>query len=159
MECSRIRRRLSAFLDGEVSETERDSISDHLKLCEGCQRELLGLSQVWDFLDLMEETQASPYFMVHLKQKIAEQESRRGIRLPFVEWIGRVAAPAAATAVVLLSILFGSHLGRGIYQLKAENISTLDSELADLFGAASLADFSEGSLGSAYEDLLSGGGE
>lgn len=159
MECSQVKRRLSTFLDGEVSEKERNTISDHLKQCEGCQRELEGLSYVWGSLDLMEEMQASPYFMVRLKQKIAEQESRRVIRLPFVEWVGRAAVPAAATAVVLLSILFGSHLGRGIYQLRVENVSMLDSELAGLFGAASLADLSDGSLGSAYDDLLSGGGE
>jgi len=120
---------------------------------------LEGLSQAWSSLDLLEETQASPYFMVRLKQKIAEQESKRAFRFPFVERIGRVAVPAAATAVVLLSVLFGSHLGRGIYQMRVENVSTLNSELADLFGATSPADFSDGSLSSAYDDLLSGGGE
>ena len=159
MECSQIKRKLSAFSDGEGFDEERNCILDHLRLCGSCQRELEGQSQVWGSLDLLRETQASPYFMVRLKQKIVEQELNRAFRFPFLERIGRVAVPAAATAVVFLSILFGSHLGRGIYQLQAENTSTLDSELANLFGATSPADFSDGSLSSAYDDLLSGGGE
>lgn len=159
MECSQIRRRLSAFLDGEVSEGERNCVLDHLRLCGSCQRELEELSQVLVSLDLMEETQASPHCMVRLRQKIAEQESKPAFRFSFMERIGRVAVPAAATAVIIVSILFGNHLGRQIYQLRVENVSRLDSELADLFEVSSLADVSSGSLGSAYEDLMSGGGE
>ncbi|MDO9575597.1 MAG: anti-sigma factor [bacterium] len=159
MKCSRIRRRLSAFLDGEVTEEEKQYILEHLKSCPDCQRELEALHQVSDSLDYFEEIEPSPYFMIHLKQRIAEREARSLIRLPFVEWTRRVAVPVGAMALVIFFLLLGGHLGKAIYQTRAESESRLDKEFADLLCVNSLDDFSSGSLNDVYNDLLTGEGK
>jgi len=158
MKCSRIRR-LSAFLDGEVTEEEKQHILEHLKTCPDCQKELEALHQVSDSLDSFEEIEPSPYFMIHLKQRIAEREARSFIRFPFVEWTRRVAVPVGTTALVIFSLFLGSYLGKAIYQVRAESESRLNMEFADLLCINSLDDFSEGSLSNVYNDLLTGEGE
>ncbi|OYD14413.1 hypothetical protein CH333_08015 [candidate division WOR-3 bacterium JGI_Cruoil_03_44_89] len=159
MKCSRIRRRLSAFLDGEVSEEEKRQILEHLKSCPDCQGELETLHQLSDSLDYFEEIEPSPYFMIRLKQRIAEREARSPIRFPFLQWTRRVAVPVGATALVIFSIFLGGRLGNAIYQAKAESESRLDTEFAELLCVNSLNDFSSGSLSDVYNDLLTGEGE
>ncbi|PIP12389.1 MAG: hypothetical protein COT45_02860 [bacterium (Candidatus Stahlbacteria) CG08_land_8_20_14_0_20_40_26] len=159
MKCSRIRRRLSAFLDGEVSEEEKQHILEHLKTCPDCQRELEALHQLSDSFDSFEEIEPSPYFMIHLKQRIAKREARSLIRLPFMGWTRRVAVPVGATALVIFSLFLGGRLGNAIYQAKAESESRLNTEFTELLCVNSSNDFSSGSLSNVYDDLLTGEGE
>jgi predicted anti-sigma-YlaC factor YlaD len=161
MKCSQVKRRLSAFLDGEVSEKEKLKISEHLKSCIDCQKELESLSYVSNFLDSLEEIEPSPYFIVRLKQRIAEQESKRLIRLPFMEWarryhLERIAIPVGVAASLFLAVLGGSNLGRAIYKARMEMTSKVTEEFADVFSVTFFNDYTEGSLGSAYNDLLIG---
>ncbi len=157
MKCSWIRRKLSAFLDGEISEEENQLISEHLKSCERCKKELEELSQVSDVLEVMDEVKVSPFFITRLKQRIADQKSKSVVRLPFVEWIRRATVPVFATALVLLSFLVGNNLGKSIYQEQAEIITKSDTEIVDVLGFNSLNEFPENSLGWAYNNLLTGG--
>lgn len=157
MKCSQIKRKLSAFLDGETSETENQLISEHLKSCERCQKELEELSHVSDVLAVMDEVRVSPFFITRLKQRIADQKSKSLVRIPFMEWIRRAALPAFATALVFLSFFVGSNLGKAIYQEQAESITKSDTEIVEVLNFATLDEFPEGSLGWAYSSLLVGG--
>lgn len=159
IECSQVKKKISAFLDREVSEAERFNISEHLKTCLHCRNELARLSQVSDFLDLMEGVAVSPYFMTRLKQRIADAEAKQVLRLPFYEWLKRIAVPVGIAALFVISILGGNYLGQVLYQRELDRVTALDEEVADLTGTASFDDFSEGSLGEVFAGLLTEGGE
>ena len=158
MNCSQIKRKLSAFLDGEVSEEQKSLISEHLKSCAYCLKDLEELSRVSDFLDVMEEVGVSPYFMVHLKRRIAEEKSKRFVRLPFLEWVKRVAVPVGVAALFVIAILGGNYLGRVLNQ-RIDKVTELNEEIANVAGVNSFDDFSEGSLVDAYNGLLTEGGK
>lgn len=157
MKCSRIKRRLSAFLDGEVSEQERQFIKEHLKSCEHCQIELKNLSQVSDILDIIQEVEVSPYFITRLKQRIADQKQKSLIRLPLTEWIKRALVPAVTTALVAFSLFIGGQLGKAIYQAGSEDVVGTEIEVANFLGTTSFSGFPEGSLGKTYSSVLTGG--
>ncbi len=159
MDCSKVKKRLSAFLDNEVTTEEKSQISEHLKSCIHCTKELEALSQVSDFLDVMDKVEVSPYFMVRLKQRIRNENSKRIIRLPFFESIKRVMIPVGIAALFIISILGGNHLGRLFYQREIDNLTELNEELADFSGSTTFDDFSEGSLGETLIDLVTEGGE
>ncbi|MFB0509408.1 MAG: zf-HC2 domain-containing protein [bacterium] len=159
IKCSQVKKKISAFLDREVSEEERFNISEHLKTCLHCQNDLAKLSQVSDFLNLMEAAAVSPYFMTRLKQRIAEAESKQVLRLPFYEWVKRIAVPVGVAALFVISILGGNYLGQVLYQRELERVTALDEEVANLTGTTSFDDFSEGSLGEIFAGLLTEGGE
>lgn len=157
MKCSRIKRRLSAFLDGEVSEQERQFIKEHLKSCEHCQIELEKLSQVSDILDIIQEIEVSPYFITRLKQRIADQKQKSLIRLPLTEWIKRALVPAVTTLLVACSLFIGGQLGKAIYQAGNEDVVGTEIEVANFLGTTSFGGFPEGSLGKTYSNVLTGG--
>ena len=157
MKCSEVRRKLSAFLDGEVSEEEKQLILEHVKSCDLCRKELEALSQVSEVLEVMDEIQVSPFFITRLKQRIADQESKSLVRLPFMEWIRHSTVPAFTTVLVCLSLLLGYYLGKTIHQERVESVLIADAEVTDALGVAVLDEFPEGSLGDAYSNLLTGG--
>lgn len=157
MRCSEIRRKLSAFSDGELSETVETLISEHLKSCDSCQKELEGLAQVYDILSVMDEVEVSPFFMTRLKQRIADQEAIRRVHFPSIEWIRRAVVPVGATALILISFLIGNGLGKAMYKEQVVRMGETDTKTIDALGFASLDEFPEGSLGWAYSNLLAGG--
>ena len=157
MKCSRIKRKLSAFLDNEVSEEERQFITEHLKSCEHCCKEMEKLSQVSDFLNLIEDVEVSPYFITRLKQRIVDQEQKSLIRLPLTEWIKRAFVPAVTTVLVAFSLFIGGQLGKAIYQAGDEDVMGAEIEVADFLGTSTFSGFTEGSLGKTYSSVLTGG--
>jgi len=156
MKCSQIRKKLSAFSDGEVSEEEKQLISEHLESCDLCRKESEALSQVSDVLGIMDEVQVSPFFIAHLKQKIAEQKAKGRVHLPFMAWIRRALIPIAATAFIFLSFLAGSNLGKTIYREHTKIMAKSDTKAVDALGVTALDEFPEGSLGWVYNNVLIG---
>ena len=159
MECSQVKGRLSAFLDNEVTTEENLQISEHLKSCINCNKEFEALSQVSDFLNVMEDVEVSPYFIVHLKQRIRGESSKGFSRLPFFESIKRIAVPIGIAALFIISILGGNRLGSLFHQREIDNLTELNEELADFSGTTTFDDFSEGSLGEVLAGLVTEGGE
>ncbi|MFX0077039.1 MAG: anti-sigma factor family protein [Candidatus Hermodarchaeota archaeon] len=159
MECSQVKKRLSAFLDNELTAEESSQISEHLKSCIHCAKEFETLSQVSDFLNVMGEIEVSPYFNVRLKQRIRDESLKGFIRLPLFESIKRIAVPVGIAALFIISILGGNRLGSLFYQREIDNLTELNEELADLSGTTTFDDFSEGSLGEVLDGLVTEGGE
>jgi predicted anti-sigma-YlaC factor YlaD len=156
MKCARIRRKISAFLDGEVTEVERQLISDHLKSCERCMQELAELKQIEDILGLLEETRVPPYLMTHLKRKVADEKPKRQSCRSMAELIKHVLVPVMAAILVIFSFVLGRGLGKAICQTKGTSKLTVQAELTNLTGISSLDEPTEGSLTRAYIDLVSG---
>lgn len=154
MNCSRILKKLSAYVDNEVSEQERRVISEHLKTCPRCQAELEQLLQISRSLDTVEHVETPPYFVPHLKQKLADRQSERGIRFPFIEWIKRATIPAFTAVCIVLALITGSSLGKTLYQTQVERIEAQETEVAQFLGISSLDEVSQGPIASSFENLL-----
>jgi hypothetical protein len=92
--------------------------------------------------------------MPHLKQKLAEQQSKRGIRFPFIEWIKRATIPAFTAACIVLALITGSNLGKTLYQTHAERTEEQEAEVAQFLGISSLDEVTQGPVASSFENLL-----
>ncbi len=55
MNCRDAEEILSAYLDGQLSDSERDSLEDHLKQCENCRESLREISLIKDALSSLQE--------------------------------------------------------------------------------------------------------
>jgi anti-sigma factor RsiW len=156
MKCARIRKKLTAFLDGEVSEEEKRQISIHLEFCDRCRQELVELTQVADALSLIETAQVSPYFTARLKQRIADEKPRRHIYWSLREIIRRAVIPVTAAVLVIFSFVLGHSLGKAICQTKITSALKAQAELTNLMGISSFDRLAEGSLTKTYLNLVSG---
>jgi anti-sigma factor RsiW len=122
MKCADIRNKLTAYSDGELKPEAKALISSHLASCPGCRAELERLTALRAELALIEDVEVRPYFMTRLKQRIADaqgnQKSELGTKNPalsFRIWFRRAAIPFGAAAVVFLTAVTGSYLGRTVY--------------------------------------------
>jgi anti-sigma factor RsiW len=102
MECRKIQKYFSAYLDGELPGPQEELVSRHLAVCPLCRREYQAWQQLWDALA------AGP---VHAPDDLA---TRVLARLP-----GRSRSwwqSAALAASLLLGIFLGGTLGLEMHQ-------------------------------------------
>jgi anti-sigma factor RsiW len=154
MDCSSILSKISPFLDDELSLEERRLVSEHLRACDRCRRELEKLSMVSDHLDLLEDVSAPPFFAAGVKRRVRDRRSHWSSPAPFAERVRRVTMALAATALLCFSLLAGGRLGKGIYDLRTQRSSREDVEIVSFLGVDSFNGSSGSSLASVYGDLL-----
>jgi anti-sigma factor RsiW len=116
MRCSRIRKRLSAYQDGEIVGKERERIAAHLEGCPSCRSTYSELERVWQSLEKIPEIEASAGFEGRLVERIdAAYEPRARWSFPWVSWIYRAyPAPAMAAVVLLVGAVLGGYLGNAL---------------------------------------------
>jgi anti-sigma factor RsiW len=157
MKCSQIKKKLSAYLDHEMKDDERQMVSGHLKTCTLCQEELAALAKVKETLFVLEGMEVPPYFITRLRQRIKDERSLTTRPVPLIERIRRVACSAAGFAGVAVSLFVGSQMGRTLYQELANDTQTVSVENANTLGFGSFEEFPEGSLSDVYNELITGG--
>ena len=122
------REKLSAFLDGELTDTERDDVLKHLETCEACQTYLAELTALRDALGDMEDVDVPEGFadgvMARLHEESAPQKAKK--RSP---WRG-VATLAACAAVVVLAISNMPRMGGSAPEAGASSTSIQSSSFA-----------------------------
>lgn len=114
-----------------------------------------------DFLGFAKKVEVSPYFFVRLKQRIVREKSRLVIHLPFIKWasryhLERVSIPVQIAVFLFFSCLVGNYLGKRIYTARMEITSGVSEEFSNVFNMKFFDNNLEGSLSSAYDDLLIG---
>ena len=156
MKCLQVQRKLSAYLDGEVADHEPKMIEEHIKTCTLCREELASLTELVTSLKSLEGIQVPAYFRTRIKQRIKDDIS---VQIPIFDKIRRMVFPLAATAALVISLLFGNYIGKSLYQNIAGITTEENSEIAGVFGFSSLSEFPEGSLSDVYYNYVPGGGK
>lgn len=151
MRCRTIQRKLSVFLDGELSEKQASRIAEHLSGCPVCQQRAESLSSLWEQLGEMREIDPSPYFWTRLSARIAQTEERRFSLDKVRGMLDRMLLPATAVAAAAIGLWIGGSLC-DVY--RTDRSHELNQAVASLYLDA-LDDFPDQSIGSAYVELIS----
>jgi anti-sigma factor RsiW len=134
MKCNKVTKRLSAWLDGEVSGTEKDRISRHLEKCANCRQELEILKADANVLRAFESPDASPYLLTRVMAEVrAEEPVRMPARRP---WWQRAMPIAAGVLLVAGGLVAGTVMGNQMAGTDTEQQGLLD-------GTDSFAEFAE----------------
>jgi anti-sigma factor RsiW len=108
--CQSVRKKLSAYQDGEATTAEKDAIDAHLRTCEACRKQHEALLQTYRMLRSLPEIEPAP----GLCRRIVDSATRA--REPFwVRALGEtlrwLPAPAAMVALAVTGLLVGTMLG------------------------------------------------
>jgi len=144
------KKKISAYLDGELPDDERARIKTHLEECPACCAIAEELAAVTDALDVLEGLEPDPYSASRIKRLAAERKQRG--------WFGRALVPAAATAVVSLSLVVGGLLGLALYAGWTGEPPEAETEFAEYMGTTAIEDFPGGSLGEVLDEIPVEGG-
>ncbi|MBN2620494.1 zf-HC2 domain-containing protein [candidate division WOR-3 bacterium] len=151
MKCSEIQKKLSAYLDNEVSQTEKGTIEAHLASCSACQHALQAFSMVNDELKLVPGMEVPPYFATRLKQRM--KDLHRGA--PALGRIRQFALPGFTVILTLIALILGNTMARTIYQGMTEPETA--AETANVFGISAFDEYPEGSVSNIYTALITEG--
>ena len=149
MRCKKVRRKLSAFLDGELPQEEAARIKQHLACCSNCQREAKELFQTYQLLTAWRAVRASD--MLTLKKPFAPLPQRKSLLHAWqpVRW----AAVAACVVGLLIGGLFGMSLGRTVTQEPSASFITTQQRYVRLWGMEALEELPPDSIEGVYVTL------
>lgn len=151
MRCRTVQRKLSAFLDGELSEKATSHIAEHLSRCPTCPQEAASLSSVWEELGEMHAIDPSPYFWTRLSARIAQAEEQRFLLKEIWGMLHRLLVPAT----VIVASVVGLWIGGTLYDLYAQDQPESWEQAARVLHLDALDDFPAESIGLAYIELAS----
>lgn len=111
MDCEHVQESLSAYLDGELSEEEREAVHNHLTICPDCERMLADLAAVSAWTkEAFSSVSAPPWLEVQVMERITTlEQSRQGVRLAWLAVFSALAVTALAVGsgfTAALSVLW-----------------------------------------------------
>ena len=108
--CQSIRKKLSAYQDGEVGTDEKDAIEAHLRTCEACRKKHEAMRQTYRMLKSLPEIEPAP----GLSRRIMDSATRTQISVWDRALTGALRlfpAPAAMATLAVVGLLTGALLG------------------------------------------------
>ncbi len=114
MTCKDLEQQFDAYLYGELSSSERDSLELHLKECTACQSELEQLRRLHALIKERSSPEVPAEWLVRCRQRLEEviEREEHGWRRLLADWFS--VAPGSFSsrlAAMLTLILFGFGLG------------------------------------------------
>jgi len=140
------KKKLSAWLDGELDEKTRQEIKAHLETCEHCRGLADEMKTVSISLDELDSLEPSPFFVARIKGKVLKKRPHRGWQ--------KVLFPALVSAAAALFIVAGGFIGQVMYAGTPETETTSETELVGYLGSAPVRDYPEGSFGEIVDDVF-----
>jgi len=105
MQCSDVREKLSAYIEGIVPPEEKAPIDEHLKVCERCSKSLADLKKALAYVRNLEEVEPPPWMTQKVMARVrSETESKRGI-LQRIFYPLHIKLPIEAVAVIFVALM------------------------------------------------------
>ncbi|RLE07661.1 hypothetical protein DRZ78_02600 [Candidatus Aerophobetes bacterium] len=147
MKCKKIRKKLVAYLDGELEKKQRLLIEEHLLRCAECKKEVDLLSKTLYLLKDQQRLKPSEDFEANLWEKIYSKE--RQVLPHFLRRRAYLILPAAVAAALIIGVVIGNLLGKVI---SFQNVN-LEEEYLSSIGLDNFQDLPPGSLPDVYFSL------
>lgn len=107
MKTCKMKKQLSAYLDGELDPQTNAAVERHLAGCPDCRRMLRAWSGMDDLLDLDRREITDPFLLTRVRARVRREMERPAT---LVRWLRRSLAPALTVAGLLLGFLIGNGL-------------------------------------------------
>jgi len=144
---------LIRYLDGQLSQKQRRTITRHLSRCPACQDELAQLRHLNALLRELPPVELSPDFHARLQARIMEAAaSSRGTLFGWLHGY-RFLIPVAGTAALVIGLLVGNLVGT----VTSTPGALSQDQYLETVGMDHFQDYPSGSLPHVYVELVSNG--
>jgi len=130
MRCKKAKELISPYIDGELSEGERESFESHMKDCGNCRSEFEETRNVHNLFAGAERFSATYGFSTRVLANLETKTRRNGL---FVPLFARFAGVVAVLMIIGIGIVSGRFIGRSFSFQKPGNIAAFFS--LDTFNA------------------------
>lgn len=153
IDCATVRKKLSAFADGESPSDFQKRIEAHLETCPECRQALEDLRCLWRTLEDPLTVRTRPGFTAEVLRKLDHTPHQRSGRW---SWILEHKPPAyvAVGMVSLLAVLMGGWMGNSLFERAlgslGENLRVGAGQSATIEALDVFAPIPKGSLAEGY---------
>lgn len=113
MDCRDYQQRISALLDGELSDRLAEEVTRHMVACPECRRAYDRMSQINELMQSQADLVVRSTLAERVKARVAD-ERKRGEEKAFLPVWGRVSLMAM---IILLAVGLGNLAGRSMNQV------------------------------------------
>ena len=150
MKCKRIRRKLVAYLDGELREKQKLLIKEHLTKCRECKKEADLLNKSFYLLKDQRRLKPSQGFEANLWERIYSTEEREPSPQAIFERLAHLLLPAAVVAALIIGVVVGNSVEKII---PSQTVELEEERYLTSIGLDSFQDLPTGSLPEIYFNL------
>jgi anti-sigma factor RsiW len=130
MRCTKARRLISSYVDGEISKRERELLESHIKDCRACSKEVEKLRDVRGLFAHSERFSAPHGFSTRV---LANVEANKTGGFQWIPLLKKFAGVIVVLVMISMGIISGGILGRSFSLQKAGNL--VSSFSLDIFNA------------------------
>ncbi len=161
MECEKVHRRISRYVDGEIGEKEKWYVEHHIKNCARCvaeKRAMESMSELYREVPAIEPSPFGEQRFWKLVEKARKPAINERLQSLLVRW-NFVPLYRAAAAALILGLLVGFASGAALYTKKIDQ-DRLSNPVVGYFALDRMASVPHGSITNVYNALkLQGEGE
>lgn len=128
MDCKQIKKRLSAYQDGELMADVTKNITDHLRQCESCRTEAERLQHAYQWLGEGIRLPADAFFIARLRAKMISR-SEISFRPAWQQWMQRALLPATVMIGLFIGIQLGIQLSQNWQVTSSSTNGYIESEI------------------------------
>lgn len=151
MKCQKIKRKLCAYLDNELNESQKAKIQQHLCHCSDCAREERLLTGTSNALKIWRDIDVESNFSATFWRKVAAQEASQPLHPSFLTRLIQIPFTVAIATVLLFGLLLGGIVGS--YLLLQNDEAQVKQEYIASFALDSFKALPPDSIGGVYFTL------
>ena len=151
-----VQKKILRYIDGDISEKERQEIESHLQHCKSCRKDVELLSGVWDSSQLLNRARPSPFLWNKISTRLAGKNRKGRVSNMLWLFIRQAARPVFTVVIVLLGLFIGFRIGGRLIKQKPskqQNYITT-AQMDNEFGLNNFQLLSSGSLDSKMAELM-----
>jgi len=149
MKCNKVKKKIAAYLDGELNPVEKNEFLLHINGCESCSEELEDMEFAVSLIKPLEPIKPSPYFYSKIRNNIGTQHSGN----VFTRLVSLNLNGLSIALSTLIMLLLGSILGNFVIP-ENNGYPVRTAELKNALNLGVFNDIAEDSFGMVYNDLL-----
>jgi len=128
MECTSVRKRLTAYIDNELDAQTRGIVKTHLNLCSTCSLEYDGLKKTLANVRAWRSRPLPEGFVATVRERAERGEAPRRTRTRLsvlLEWLVALPRPAWQVAAACALLIVGVVLGHVVWPREVERVQTV----------------------------------
>jgi len=124
MDCKKVKKELSSYLDNEINLDQKSKVKEHLKKCKACSYQLKQLRQIQSLVQKIPSQKPEPGFYERLSSRLSKKKITLKERLFGWGYIGRLSPRVAIVASIVLILSISS-----LYLWRSSSISGVNIEV------------------------------
>lgn len=150
MKCKKTKIKISAYVDGELQEKEKQQLMLHISKCADCRKELENIQHLASIVNIYEEIQPSAGFMDGMRNKVEKWENRKTALFPFY-LLKPAAVGLSIILITFISSLIGNYFGKIMWGKNVNEELSIDKEVKSTLGLNVIDDIQSESFSSVYD--------